>query len=119
MNLQRSVAIALALAMAVPALAVAVPAGAGDPHGGSQQAEAPKSSPISPKGSGSAAVGKLLAPGPGDPAVPLPNRDLSDSPSGSAASSGPRIYGREETGGGVLGLRFPIPVTPQPEAQQH
>ncbi len=64
-------------------------------------------------------MGKLLAPGPGDPDVPLPNRDLSDSAAGGAAPSGPRIYGREETGGGVLGLRFPIPVSPQSEAERH
>ena len=107
MNLQRIVIFSLALAMAAPAWAA-------DPHAGTPQA-----SPIAPKANGSAEVGKLLAPGPGDPNVPLPNRDLSAPASGNAASAGPRIYGREETGGGVLGLRFPIPVSPQPDARLH
>jgi hypothetical protein len=57
-------------------------------------------------------VNKSLNPGASDPNVPLPRADLSDA-SGNApstASSGPRIFGRGEDGGAVLGLRVPIPA---------
>jgi hypothetical protein len=58
-------------------------------------------------------VNKVLNPGASDPNVPLPRADLSDAagnePS-TASSSGPRIFGREEDGGAVLGLRIPIPA---------
>src|ERR1700730_8881307 len=58
-------------------------------------------------------VNKALNPGASDPNVPLPRADLSDAagnePS-TASSSGPRIFGRGEDGGGVLGLRVPIPA---------
>jgi hypothetical protein len=58
-------------------------------------------------------VNKALNPGASDPNVPLPRADLSDAsgnePS-TASSSGPRIFGRSEDGGGVLGLRVPIPA---------
>lgn len=100
MNLQRIFAFLLALSWAVPALA-------GDPH-----ANAPAASPIKPGEPGSAAVGKLLSPGQGDPDVPLPSPQVLGA-SGAGKSQGePSPYARQETGGGVLGLRFPIPVTP-------
>jgi hypothetical protein len=58
-------------------------------------------------------VNKALNPGASDPNVPLPRADLSDAsgnePS-TASSSGPRIFGRGEGGGAVLGLRVPIPA---------
>jgi hypothetical protein len=60
-------------------------------------------------------VNKALNPGASDPNVPLPRADLSDAsgnePStASGGSSGPRIFGRGEDGGAVLGLRVPIPA---------
>jgi hypothetical protein len=58
-------------------------------------------------------VNKALNPGASDPNVPLPRADLSgasgNEPS-TASSSGPRIFGRGEDGGAVLGLRVPIPA---------
>jgi hypothetical protein len=56
-------------------------------------------------------VNKALNPGPSNPDVPLPHPDLSNSGSGRLdASSAPQIYGRQEEGGGVLGLKMPIPA---------
>lgn len=63
---------------------------------------------------GAELVGKLLAEqnGPSDPDVPLPQRGLSrvqDQP--AAPLSGPQMFGRREDGGGVFGLKIPIPAT--------
>ena len=59
-------------------------------------------------------VGRLLAPGASNPDVPLPHPDLSEEfsvrPETAGPLKGPTPYGRPETGGGVLGLRMPIPV---------
>jgi hypothetical protein len=57
-------------------------------------------------------VNKALNPGASDPNVPLPRANLSDASGNesSMASSSPRIYGRGEDGGAVLGLRVPIPA---------
>ncbi|HYD04433.1 MAG TPA: hypothetical protein VEC60_01860 [Reyranella sp.] len=60
-------------------------------------------------------MGKLLKQqsGPSDPDVPLPQPGLNttaQSPS-SAPLSGPQVFGRQEEGGGVMGLKFPIRVT--------
>ena len=58
-------------------------------------------------------VNKALNPGASDPNVPLPRADLSDASgneSSTTTGSGPRIYGRGEDGGAVLGLRVPIPA---------
>ena len=58
-------------------------------------------------------VNKALNPGASDPNVPLPRADLSDASgneSSTTAGGGPRIYGRGEDGGAVLGLRVPIPA---------
>jgi hypothetical protein len=57
-------------------------------------------------------VNKALNPGASDPNVPLPRADLSDASGNgpSTAGSSPRIYGRGEDGGAVLGLRVPIPA---------
>lgn len=62
--------------------------------------------------SGAEIVGKLLKPGPSDPDIPLPSREPSDGTSGNKKGTGPQIYGREEAGGAVFGLTFPIPVRP-------
>jgi hypothetical protein len=58
-------------------------------------------------------VNRAINPGASDPNVPLPRADLSDASGNPASqtSSAPRIYGRQEDGGGaVLGLRVPIPA---------
>jgi hypothetical protein len=58
-------------------------------------------------------VNKALNPGASDPNVPLPRADLADgsgNESSTTAGSSPRIYGRGEDGGAVLGLRVPIPA---------
>lgn len=56
-------------------------------------------------------LNKALNPGPSDPDVPLPHPDLSrsggDQPIGG---SEPQLFGRQEQGGGVFGLRMPIPA---------
>ena len=57
-------------------------------------------------------VNKALNPGTSDPNVPLPRADLPDASGNepSGAGGAPRIYGRGEDGGAVLGLRVPIPA---------
>jgi hypothetical protein len=61
--------------------------------------------------SGAEIVGKMLAPGASDPDVPLPHPDLAERHDSAPESlSGPKLYGRGETGGGIIGLRVPIPV---------
>ena len=56
-------------------------------------------------------VNKALNPGASDPDVPLPHPGLANSTADQRASpSGPQIFGRQEQGGGVLGLRVPIPA---------
>jgi hypothetical protein len=62
--------------------------------------------------SGAELVGKLLAAqtGPSDPDVPLPQPNLSLREPAATALTGPRIYGRQEDGGAVVGLRIPIPA---------
>lgn len=68
---------------------------------------------------GSEIVGKLLAPGASDPDVPMPHPDLAGLPTGNkAASESPRLFGRAESGdgvldirGGVFGLTVPIPAS--------
>ena len=56
-------------------------------------------------------VNKALNPGASDPDVPLPHPDLANSRGAQSGSpSGPQIYGRQEQGGGVFGLRMPIPA---------
>jgi hypothetical protein len=58
-------------------------------------------------------VNKALNPGASNPNVPLPRADLSDASGNApsaASSGGPRIFGRGEDGGAVLGLRVPIPA---------
>ena len=56
-------------------------------------------------------VNKALNPGASDPDVPLPQRGLANSTADQpAAPSGPQIFGRQEQGGGVLGLRMPFPA---------
>ena len=56
-------------------------------------------------------VNKTINPGASDPNVPLPRADLSNVPGPEApAGNAPQIFGRGEDGGGVLGLRVPIPA---------
>lgn len=71
---------------------------------------APAATPIQPVQTGAEIVGNLLTPGPSDPDIPLPSPTLKNDAGGGRSPSGPRIYGREEIGGAVFGLRFPIPV---------
>jgi len=56
-------------------------------------------------------VNKALNPGASDPDVPLPHPNLANS-SGEQPAAGGRtqIFGRQEQGGGVLGLRMPFPA---------
>lgn len=74
--------------------------------------------PVTAAPTGAEIVGKLLAPGASDPDVPMPHPDLADTPAGNnAASGGPRLFGRAESGdgvldirGGIFGLTVPIPA---------
>jgi hypothetical protein len=63
---------------------------------------------------GAELVGKLLSQqsGPSDPDVPLPQPGLSrvQEPPASTPLSGPQVFGRREDGGGVFGLKIPIPA---------
>jgi hypothetical protein len=56
------------------------------------------------------AVNKLLAPRPGDPTVSASQGNFAQAPAGDSSSTGPKIYGRGEPGGGVLGFKIPIPA---------
>jgi len=75
--------------------------------------------PATPAPTGAEIVGKLLAPGASDPDVPMPHPDLAGLPAGNnAASESPRLFGRAESGdgildirGGIFGLTVPIPAT--------
>ena len=59
-------------------------------------------------------INKLLTPGASDPNVPLPHPDLADGAgeprSANGPANSPRIFGRSEQGGGIFGLRIPIPA---------
>jgi hypothetical protein len=66
---------------------------------------------IGPQPSAAEIVGNLLAPHASDPDVPLPQPGLAAVPPANEPSAGPRIFGRGEDGGGVLGIRIPIPAT--------
>jgi hypothetical protein len=66
-----------------------------------------------PEPTGAEVVGKLLSEenGPSDPDVPLPQHGLSrTSQPASTPLNGPQIFGRHEDGGGVFGLKIPIPA---------
>jgi hypothetical protein len=65
---------------------------------------------IVPAPSSADIVNKLLSPGPSDPNVPLPRADLAGESAQSGSSKKPQIFGRGEDGGGVFGLRVPIPA---------
>ena len=71
---------------------------------------APPASPMAPNATGAEIVGKMLAPRPSDPDVPLPRGDLAARPADDGSRDGPTVYGRQEEGGGVFGLKIPIPA---------
>lgn len=100
----RAVAVLLA-AVALPVLYHPVAAA---------DARRPVAAVKAPEPSGAELVGKLLREqnGPSDPDVPLPQRGLgiTRAPT-STPLAGPRVFGRQEDGGGVFGLKFPIPAT--------
>lgn len=55
-------------------------------------------------------VNKALNPGAPNPDVPLPHPGLATSAANQPNQAGPQIFGRQEEGGGVFGLRVPIPA---------
>lgn len=81
---------------------------------GNATARTPQRSSLAPaeaQPTGAEIVGKLLSPGASDPDVPLPHPDLAErSDPAPGPLSGPTLFGRGESGGGVIGLRMPIPV---------
>ena len=103
-------------ALAPPVVVDPAPAAKPQPRPVRIQAPA-RPAAATPAPTGAEIVGKLLAPGVSDPNVPMPRADLAETPSGNAASGGPQLFGRADTGdgifdlrGGVLGLRVPIPA---------
>jgi hypothetical protein len=70
----------------------------------------PQASPVGPNASGAEIVGKLLANPPSDPDVPLPQSNLATRPPTNDSLDHPTIFGRQEDGGGVFGLKIPIPA---------
>ena len=72
-----------------------------------------QASPVAPNSSGADIVSKLLSNPPSDPDVPLPRGDLAARPATEGGLERPTIYGRQEDGGGVFGLRIPIPADRQ------
>jgi len=77
-----------------------------------KQAKTPAPTPATERGPSNVdLVNKALNPGASNPDVPLPHPDLANSSvAQSGSASGPQIYGRQEQGGGVFGLRMPIPA---------
>jgi hypothetical protein len=71
---------------------------------------APQASPVAPNASGAEIVGKLLSNPPSDPDVPLPQGNLATRPPADSPLDHPTIFGRQEDGGGVFGLKIPIPA---------
>jgi len=69
----------------------------------------PQASPVTPNASGAKIVGKLLANPPSDPDVPLPQSNLATRPPADGPLDHPTVFGRQEEGGGVFGLKIPIP----------
>ena len=85
---------------------------AADPRPGAAS-RAPQPSPATGQGPTAVEIlNKSLNPGASsDPDVPLPHPDLANvGPAGPSRGTGGRLYGRQEEGGGVFGLRMPIPV---------
>ncbi len=70
----------------------------------------PQATPVAPSATGAEIVGKMLSVQPSDPDVPLPRSDLTTQSPGNGSSEQPMIYGRQEVGGGVVGLKIPIPA---------
>jgi hypothetical protein len=70
---------------------------------------APQASPVAPPATGAEIVGKMLNP-PSDPGVPLPRRDLATRPPADGPLDRPTMFGRQEEGGGVFGVKIPIPA---------
>jgi hypothetical protein len=102
----RAVAVLLA-AVALPVLCQ--PVSAAD----ARRAAVPGMAVKAPQPSGAELVGKLLREqtGPSDPDVPLPQRGLSTTQApASTPLAGPQVFGRQEDGGGVFGVKFPIPA---------
>jgi hypothetical protein len=77
-----------------------------------KQTKAPVPTPATERGPSNVdLVNKALNPGASNPDVPLPHPDLANSSVAQSGSrTGPQIYGRQEEGGGVLGLRMPFPA---------
>ncbi|WP_422000070.1 hypothetical protein [Reyranella sp.] len=105
-GLYRPAASAAGLLVLIAAAAAAT-AQAGQPAAGRAPAPTPaaarEATPVEQ-------VNKALNPGASDPDVPLPRADLSTARDTTAAALRAQIYGRQEQGGGVFGLRVPIPA---------
>ena len=107
-----TLAAAVAAGLAGPFLPTTAAAQAGQ-QTTAARARAPKPSPATDHGPTAVEIlNKSLNPGgSSDPDVPLPHPDLANvGPAGAARGTGAQLYGRQEEGGGVLGLRMPIPV---------
>ena len=83
---------------------------AGQASAAERKQAAPAAVPAIVAPSGAELVGKLLANGPSDPDVPLPQPNLSARRPAPGVQTGPSLYGRQEDQGAVVGLKFPIPV---------
>jgi hypothetical protein len=70
----------------------------------------PQASPVAPTATGAEIVGKLLSNPPSDPDVPLPQGNLAARPPADGPADHPTLFGRQEDGGGVFGLKIPIPA---------
>ena len=103
-GLMLAAGLAAAISAGTSAQTAPQPAGAG--------ARAPKPSPAADKGPTAVEMlNKSLNPGDSsDPDVPLPHPNLANVGPGAPSRHGTQVYGRQEEGGGVLGLRMQIPV---------
>lgn len=91
----------------------------GSPPRRVQTAEVKKQKPAPSLGPGEATTpaelaGRSLNPGASDPDVPMPHpglsEEFSDRTDVARPLSGPTLFGRGESGGGIVGWRLPIPA---------
>jgi hypothetical protein len=93
-----------------PESQVARPIGCGPGHPAKGEQNSAAGFAGRPNASGAEIVGKLLSNPPSDPDVPLPQSNLATRPPADGPLGHPTIFGRQEDGGGVFGLKVPIPA---------
>ena len=112
MSFVKGLTLAPALAASLAGMILPAEGAAQSGQPAASRAQGPKPSPATERGPSAVEIlNKSLNPGDSsDPDVPLPHPDLANVGPSAPARNGTQVYGRQEEGGGVLGLRMPIPV---------